>query len=44
MYVNVVVKVRSTAPTGSSLTAALAAKSDTDPTIKDTVKFVTRRS
>ncbi len=42
--VDVVVKVRSTAPTGSSLTAALTAKSDTDPTVKDTVKFVTRRS
>ncbi len=42
--VRVVVKVKSTAPAGASLTGALTAKSNTDTTYKDTVKFVTRRA
>ena len=42
--VRAVVKVKATAPIGSSLTAALTAKSATTPAVKDTVKFVTRRA
>ncbi len=42
--ITVEVKVKTSAPAGSSLTGALTAKSTTDLTIKDKVKFVTRRS
>lgn len=42
--IKVVVKVKATAPAGSSLTGTLTAKSNTDTTYKDTVKFVTRRA
>ncbi len=42
--VTVTVKVKTSAPAGSSLSARLTAKSDTDPTKKDTVKFVTSRA
>lgn len=42
--VKVRVTVLASAPGGSSLDAALTAKSDTDPSRRDTVRFVTRRS
>jgi len=42
--VKVVVTVRATAPAGSSLAATLTARSASDLTVKDTVKFVTRRA
>ncbi len=44
LTIKVVVKVKTTAPAGSSLTGTLTAKSNTDSTSKDTVKFVTRRA
>lgn len=42
--VKVQVKVRATSPAGSSLNAEMTVKSDRDPAIKDTVKFVTGRA
>ncbi len=42
--VKVVVKVKATAPAGSSLTGSMIIKSDSDPARRDTVKFVTGRS
>ncbi len=44
LSVKVVVKVKSSAPVGSSMTALLTAKSRTDSTYKDTVKVVTHRA
>ncbi len=41
LVVEVEVTVTSTAPAGTSLSAFLKVKSNTDPTIKDTVRFVT---
>lgn len=42
--VKVVVTVRTTAPAGSILSGALKVRSDTDLTVRDTVKFVTSRA
>ncbi len=44
LSVKVVVKVKTGAPAGSSLTATLIAKSNSNSTYGDTVKFVTRRA
>ncbi len=43
VLIKVVVKVKSAAPAGSSLTGSLVVKSDEIPTRRDTVKFVTSR-
>ncbi len=44
LLIKVVVKVKGTAPAGSSLTGSVIVKSDEIPTWRDTVKFVTRRA
>lgn len=44
VVVKVKVKVEAAAPAGSSLTGNVTASSNTDPTVKDKVKFVTRRT
>ena len=44
LLIKVVVKVKGTAPAGSSLTGSVIVKSDEIPIWGDTVKFVTRRA
>jgi len=42
--IKIVVTVANAAPRGASMTRTLTAKSTTQPTIKDTVRFVTSRA
>ena len=44
VLIKVVVKARATAPAGASLTGTMAVKSDSFPTFRDTVRFVTTRA
>lgn len=44
VLIKVVVKVRASAPAGSSLTGTVVLKSGTAPTFRDTVRFITSRS